>query len=147
WIPDKPPTGPEKVARIVLCMFGLFSIFAAPLHLILAFTAPTGITPFMQMPLMLGGSTVKIGLLGVCALLAAWNIRRYATMITLLILAHTISFIAAGVALLGVNRFGTSSFTVGDVMLSTQLVMPGVMALDGVIVLAFWLLHNAIDRS
>src|SRR5215468_3949701 len=99
WIPDKPPTSIERVARIILIIFGLFSILAAPLHLIFAFTGPAGITSFMQMPLMLGGSTIKIGLLGVCALLAAWNIRRYATMLTLLVLAHGISFIAAGVAL------------------------------------------------
>ncbi len=147
WIPDKLPTTAEKIARVIMGAFGLFSILAAPLHLIFAYTAPAGIASFMQMPVMLGGSTIKIGLLGVCALLAAWNVRRYATMITLLILAHAISFVAASVALLGVNRFGITALTVGSTTINTQQLMPGVMALDGVIVIAFWFLHNAVDNS
>ncbi len=147
WIPDKLPTTPEKIGRLVFGAFGLFSVLAAPLHLVFSYTGPAGIASFMQQPLMIGGSTIKIGLLGVCALLAAWNIRRHAEMITLLILAHAISFVAAGVTLIGVNRFGGSSLTVEATTLTMQQLMPGVMALDGFIVVAFLILRSAVDRS
>ncbi|HLF24900.1 MAG TPA: GMC family oxidoreductase [Anaerolineae bacterium] len=123
WMTDKPLTPWERGARNVVVAFGLISVFAAGATLALAFVDPSDLVDFFQQPLMVGGAAVKMALLGVCALWAATDMRRYTELFTLVILGGGIAFIAALITLAGISRFGSALLTVNGVTLSARDMM------------------------
>jgi choline dehydrogenase-like flavoprotein len=145
WMTEKPLTLAERIGQVVFGVFGLSSLLFAAGLLALGFIGPT--TQFFTQPLFLGGSTVKIALLGLLALLAVARIRRNTDMVTILVLGHVVSFIAAVLSLLGVVRFGEVAVTFFGVTVTTHQVMTGVVISDAAIIVAFTALKLAMDRA
>jgi len=145
WLTEKPPTLPERIACVVFGLFGIGSLVVAVALLIPAFIVP--INPFFTEPLFVGGSTVKIALLGVLGLTAAADVRRQGEPITFLITAHAVSFIAALWGYLGVLHTGAAEVTAFGMRLSTGAVMRGVVFSDLGIVVVFTVLKLAIGRA
>lgn len=146
WRTDKPTTAAERVGQVVCGVFGVAALVFAVVLFALAFVGPD--TAFFVQPLMIGGTTMKIGLLGVLGLLAAWRIRERVELITVLIASNAASLVISLVVLASVARFGSTVAV--DVLgrpISTQQIMVGVPLLDLVVVVGFVLLQLAMRRA
>src|SRR5687768_3511801 len=107
WMPDKPYTNWEQFARIVCLIAGAASVIATVGHFVLAYNPPSALAAIFAPSLILNGSAVKIGMLGMCMLLAAWDIRRYREFLTVFILGNAISLVIVIIAHIGMNRAGS----------------------------------------
>ncbi len=145
WLTSKPPTQPERIARVVFGLFGIGSLLFAASLLVPVFLAP--VNPFFTGPLFVGGSTVKIALLGLLGLTVAGDVRRQGEPITLLIVGHAVSFVAALWGYLGVLHSGASEVTAFGMRFTTDAIMRGVVVSDLGIIVVFTLLKLAIGRA
>lgn len=145
WMPDKPYTRWEQFARIVSLIVGVVSLIAAIGHYVLAFNPPPAIAAFVTPSLILNGSAVKIGMLGVCMLLAARDIRRYREFITVFILGNALSLLIVIIAHLGMNRAGSVYFPA--LATSSRFLMLAALLVDIAAVAGFIVLKLALDRS
>jgi choline dehydrogenase-like flavoprotein len=150
WIPDKPINSWERTAQIVFGLFGLGSLGAAAGSILLPYLGVTLLTDLLVNPFMIAGSTIKIGVLGLCSLLVAIDIRRYThytQMITALIVGHSASFVAIVLLwIFGFGRFGSYSLEIGGITNSLEQMMFGAWALDVVIIGGFYFLNTRINR-
>jgi len=145
WLPDKPFTRWEQFARLVALVAGVVSLVAALAHYVIAFNPSSAVAAFFAPSLILNGSAVKIGMLGVCMLLAARDIRRYREFITLFILGNAISLVTVIIAHLGMNRFGSVPFpALGQ---TSRSLMLGALLVDISAVGGFIILKILVDRS
>ena len=145
WVTDKPLTLPEQVGRVVFGIFGVASLIFAAVLYVPALLSP--INPFFTQPVFVAGSTVKISLLGILALTAAYDLRRYGEAVTLLILAHGVSLLAAAISLLGIARFGSHPLEAYGMALTTQGIMQGVVGSDALIIIVFSGLKILMGRA
>ncbi|MBZ0290488.1 MAG: hypothetical protein K8I30_22890 [Anaerolineae bacterium] len=91
WIPDKPLNQWENITRVVFGLFGLASLGAAAASVLLPYLGVTLINDLAVSPFMIAGSTIKLGLLGMCALLIALDVRQFThhtQMITALVVGN-----------------------------------------------------------
>lgn len=150
WIPDKPLSRWEQIARVVFGLFGLGSLGAAAGSVLLPYLGMTLLSDFTVNPFMIAGSTIKIGVLGLCALLVAADVRRYThytQMITALIVGHSASFIAIALLwIFGFGRFGDYTLNIGGATFTRDQMMFGAWALDVVIIAGFAFLNGRINR-
>ena len=150
WIPDKPISTWERITRIVLALFALGSLGAAVANLVFTFLAGASEADLINNPLMLAGSSVKLALLGLCALPVALDVRRYTQhtqSISVLIAGNLISFFAVALfLLLGVERFGNYQIVIGGTILGHQTLMLGALILDAVVVAGLFFLNRQINR-
>ncbi len=147
WQTDKQITGLERIGQVVFVLFGLISVIAAAGNLLMPFIGSAPTVAYFKTPIFVVGSVMKIGLLGVCSLIGARNIRRYGYMITLVILVLVASVIGAIVSLAGVTHFGADSLTIFGNTFSSQEIMVAAVLMDGIICVVFSLLKFAIDKS
>lgn len=149
WIPDKPLTQWESTARLVFGLFGLGSLAAAAGSVLLPYLGVTLLTDFLVNPFMIAGTTIANGVLGLCALLVAADVRRYThytQLVIALIVGHSISFIAIVLLwLFGFGRFGDYTLSVAGITLTLEQMMFGVWALDVAILTVFLLLNARIN--
>jgi len=152
WIPNKPINTWERIAQIVFGLFGLGSLGAAAGSILLPYLGVTLLVNanFLVNPFMIAGSTIKIGVLGLCSLLVAIDIRRYThytQMITALIVGHSASFVAIVLVwLFGFGRFGSYSLDIAGIHNTLEQMMFGAWALDVVIIGGFYFLNTRINR-
>ncbi len=152
WIPNKPINNWERITQIVFGLFGLGSLGAAAGSILLPYLGITLLVDanFLVNPFMIAGSTIKIGVLGLCSLLVAIDIRRYThytQMITALIVGHSASFVAIVLVwLFGFGRFGSYSIAVAGMTFSLEQMMFGAWVLDIVIIGGFYFLNTRINR-
>jgi choline dehydrogenase-like flavoprotein len=151
WIPDKPITPWERAAQVIFAVFGLVSLLAAFGSLLLPAQNDPALAGLLVNPLMIAGSAIKLGVLGLCALPVALDVRRYTQhvqMITAQIVGNVASFIIiVVVGLLGYDRFGDYTLTVGGVSFARDTMMIGALALDVVVVIGFVLLNGRINAA
>lgn len=151
WITDKPTTGAETFARVVFGLFGLASLFAAAGSVLASYFNVALMTDLLVNPFMIVGSAIKIGVLGLCALLAAYDPRRFSQhvqMIIALVAGHAGSLIAiAIVALSGYAPFGDYSLVVGGTTAGLGVIMFGAWLLDVVIIVAFLYFNRRINLA
>lgn len=149
WIPNKPLTRWEQIARVIFGLFGVGSLSAAAGSLLLPYLGVTLLTDFLVNPFMVAGSTIKIGVLGLCALLVALDVRRFThhtQMITALVVGHAGSFAAIVLLwLFGLGRFGDYTLSIAGLTLSRDQMMFGAWALDVVIITGFVFLNSRIN--
>lgn len=148
WIPDKPITTPERVGQIVYGGFGVFSIIAVIGSVLAAYDPTNPMGSFFAQPFFVGGSTVKIGILGMISLFVALNIRHRLKLITAVIVGHAVSWIVITVlALFGTGRFGDYTLAIGGMTLSAYDMMFGAWLLDVVIIMVFGLIQIACNGA
>ncbi len=151
WIPDKPISNWERIARVVFGLFGLASLGAAAASILLPYLGVTLLTSILVNPFMIAGSTIKIAVLGLCALLVAIDVRRYThytQMISALIIGHSASLIVITLLwFLGFARFGDYTLMIGDTTFTREQAMFGAWALDVVIIAGFLFLLHRINHS
>lgn len=145
WMPDKPYTGWEQFARIVCLILGIASMIATVGQYALAYNAPPALATIFAPSLLLNGSAVKIGMLGVCLLLAALDIRRYREFLTVFILGNAISLVIVIIVHLGMNRSGSVDFPA--LATTSRQLMLGALMVDVSAVAGFIVLKLALDRS
>ena len=150
WTTDKPISPWERIAQVVFGLFGLASLGATVGSILTPFVNVTPLADFLVNPFMVAGSSVKIGVLGLCALLVAVDVRRFThhvQMITALVVGHAGSFVAIILVwLLGFSRFGDYSFTLAGMTFSRDQMMLGAWLLDVVIIAGFLFLNGRINR-
>ncbi len=150
WIPDKPLSNWERSARVVFGLFGLASLGAAAASILLPYLGITLLASLLVNPFMIAGSTIKIAVLGLCALLVAADVRRYThytQMISALVIGHAASLIVITLLwLLGFARFGDYTLVIGGVTLTREQAMFGAWALDVVIIAGFLFLLHRINH-
>ena len=91
WTTDKPISTWERIAQLIFGLFGLASLGAAAGSILTPFVTVAPLADFLVNPFMVAGSAVKIGVLGLCALLVAADVRRFThhvQMITALVIGH-----------------------------------------------------------
>ncbi|HVC35099.1 MAG TPA: GMC family oxidoreductase [Chloroflexota bacterium] len=145
WMTDKPITVAERIGQIVFGVFGGLSLIAAVLSVVFSFDG--SIASLLYQPVFVAGSVVKMALLGAFALLAALQIRQNVDMVVLLILGHLVSLVAIVVTLLGIDRFGTTTFVIAGTTLSSNQMMQGGLLMDGAIAIAFSVLLVAMSQA
>lgn len=150
WLPAKPLTGWEQGARVFFGLFGLLSLGAALVSFALPSLPDLPVTDLTVNPLMIAGSSIKLGLLGLCALPLAYDLRRSAhhlQLIIALIVGNTISFFAiALLALFGAGRFGDYTLTASGLMLTRDQMLLAAALLDAVVISSLLLLNARINR-
>jgi choline dehydrogenase-like flavoprotein len=151
WIPDKPISSWERIAQVVFGLFGLGSLGAAAGSLLLPYLGVTLDASLLVNPFMIAGSTIKIAVLGLCALLVAADVRRYThytQMISALVIGHSASLIVITLLwLFGFARFGDYTLTIGGTTFTRDQMMFGAWALDVVIITAFLFLLHRINHT
>jgi choline dehydrogenase-like flavoprotein len=150
WIPAKPLGTWEQVCRVVFGLFGLGSLLAAASSILLPYLGITLLADLLVNPFMVAGSTIKIALLGLCALLVAVDVRRYVhhtQMITALVIGHTASLIVISLLwLFGFDRFGSYTLVIGGSTFTRDQMMFGAWALDIVLIAGFAFLNSRVNR-
>jgi choline dehydrogenase-like flavoprotein len=150
WIPDRPFTGWEKITRVLFGIIGTASLAAAAGGVLTAFTNPQFAQTYFVSPIMIAGSAVKLGVLGVLGLLVAKDVRRYVHSIqgiTLQINGNSVSlFIIIFLALFGYDRFGVPFIEIAGTTLAVGTVMLGACVVDVVAISAFILLNRQVNR-
>lgn len=150
WLPAKPLTGWEQGARVFFALFGVLSLGAALVSFALPSLVDASAANLVANPLMIAGSSVKLGLLGLCALPLAYDLRRGAhhlQLIIALIVGNTISFfIIALLALLGTARFGDYTLIIGGLTLTRDHLLLAAGLVDVVVVSSLILLNARINR-
>lgn len=145
WMPDKPQTIWEKVGRVICIAMGVGSLVAVLGHYVLYYTGPTELVAFFRQPLMVSGSAVKIGVLGLCLLAAARDTRRHGDFINIFIVGNCFSLIIVIITHLGINRFGVVDYpALGS---DSRTMMLGALGVDVVAIVGFILLKLKVDRS
>ncbi|MBL8155153.1 MAG: hypothetical protein JNM70_13295 [Anaerolineae bacterium] len=145
WMPDKPLTSWEKFGRAVCIAGGVGSLVAVLGHYVLYYTGPTELVAFFRQPLMVAGSAVKIGVLGLCLLVAARDTRRHGDFINVFIVGNSFSLIIVIITHLGINRFGVVDYpALGS---DSRTMMLGALGIDVVAIVSFILLKLKVDRS
>src|SRR5262249_11279487 len=109
WMPDKALTPWERFGRLICLVVGLASLVAALAHYVLVYRPLPG-WDFFHPSLIAIGSAVKLGLLGLCTLIAVRDVRRYREFITVFILGNAVSLVIVFIAHLGINHFGSIPF-------------------------------------
>ncbi|HEX2907695.1 MAG TPA: GMC family oxidoreductase N-terminal domain-containing protein [Phototrophicaceae bacterium] len=150
WLPDKPLSGWERFTQVLFGLFGLGSLIAAAGSILAPYLGSPFPASFLANPLMVAGSAIKIGLLGLCALLVAAEVRRFThhtQMITVLIVGHSLSFIVIVLTwIFGFDRFGAYALTSAGMSVSRDQMMFGACALDVVIIGGFLFLSQRINH-
>ncbi len=146
WLPDKPVTGWERIGQIVSLLSGLTALALAAATLALAFSAPPQVDFFKQ-PLMVAGLAAAFGLLGVCALLAARDIRRYSEVFSVFVLGIVLALVGDGVALLSLGASGANPITLAGATLTLAALMQLAVLIDVVLVALFFALRNRMNRA
>lgn len=151
WIPAKPINQWERIAQIVFGLFGLGSILASAGSILLPYVDVTLLADLTVNPFMIAGSSIKIGVLGLCSLLVAIDVRRYThytQMITALVVGHAGSFIAIVLMwLFGFDRFGDYTLSIAGLTFTREQMMFGAWALDIVIIAGFIFINGRINRQ
>ncbi|HLU08688.1 MAG TPA: GMC family oxidoreductase [Oceanobacillus sp.] len=149
WIPDKPITQWESIARLVFAIYGLGSLALAAGSLLLPYLGVTLLTDFLVNPFMIAGSAIANGVLGLCALLAATDIRRYThytQLVIALIVGHAIWFVAFILLwIFGFGRFGDYTLSIAGITLTGAQMTFGVWALNTIILTAFLFLNARVN--
>lgn len=145
WMPDKPLTTWEHIGRIVCLVGGALSIIAALAHYVLYYTGPAPIVEFFRQPIMVGGSAVKIGLLGLCLLVTAWDTRKNGDFLNVFILGNCFSLLVVIITHLGINAHGTVMYPALGT--DSRTLMLGAIAVDIIAITAFVALKVKVDRS
>ena len=149
WIPESPPTRAETFARIVFGLFGVASLGAAFYCMALPFASPG--SALVVNPLILGVNTIKLGVLGLCALPIAFDVRRFTQhtqMITALIVGNAASFVVIVLLMLtGLNRFGVPTVAFGGWLVSDDMTMFLALLLDGGVIAGLLWLNNIVNRA
>lgn len=150
WIPDKPLTAWENAARAFFAAFGVVSLGAALLSYALPSLTQLPINDLASNPLMIAGSSIKLGVLGLCALPLAFDLRRYAhhlQLIIALIVGNALSFVVIVMLLLfGVARFGDYTLNMSGFILTSQEMMVAAALLDLVVVGVLLFVNAQINR-
>ena len=150
WIPAKSLTTWERVAQVYFGVFGLLSLGAAAGSVVLPYLGVTLLTDFLVNPFMVAGSTIKLGVLGLCSLLVAVDVRRYThytQMITALVIGNVASLIAIMLLwLFGFERFGDYTLTIAGITATREQFMFAAWALDVVVITVFLFLNGRINR-
>ncbi|QPC80639.1 GMC family oxidoreductase [Phototrophicus methaneseepsis] len=148
WIPEKAFTTWERIGQIVYGVFGLFSVVAVIGSVAGAFIEQNPFPTLWAQPFFVGGSAVKIGLLGMISLYVAFNIRKRLNLITVVILGHAGSWVVITVlAVFGYARFGHYLLTIGSITADEYAMMFGAWLLDVVIIAGFGFVQSRINRS
>ncbi len=150
WIPDKPFSIWERITQVALCLFGVGSLGAVFVSILAPYKSASDL--LLVNPFMVAGSSMKIGLLGLCALLVAADVRRYVhytQMITALVIGHAGSLVVITLmAIFGIGRFGDYTLVVGaGLSFGSDQMMLGAWLLDVVLIAAFLFLNDRIDRA
>jgi choline dehydrogenase-like flavoprotein len=145
WLPDKPFTRWEQFMRILSLIVGVVSVVAAVAHYVVAYNPSASLATIFAASLLLNGSAVKIGMLGVCMLLAARDVRSYREFVTVFILGNAISLLTVILANFGMNRAGSVDFPL--LATNSRMMMSGALLVDVTAVLGFIILKAIVDRS
>jgi choline dehydrogenase-like flavoprotein len=145
WMPDKPQTNWEKFAQIVFMVVGVASVIVMLAHYVLYYRGPAALVDFFRQPLMVNGSAVKIGLLGMCLLVAARDTRRYGDYVNVFIIGNCFSLVAVIITHLGINYFGVVQYPALGT--DSRTMMLGALAVDVIAISAFVLLKIKVDGS
>jgi len=145
WMPDKPLTRWEQFGRIVCALVGIGSLLVVVGHFVLLSSGPPQLVDFMRDPIMVAGSAVKIGLLGVCMLLAARDIRRNREFITVFIVGNTLSLLIVIITHLGISRYGIVDYPALGA--TNRSLMIGALFVDISAILGTIILKILVDRS
>lgn len=150
WLPDKPLTGWEQGARAFFGLFGAISLGTALVSFALPSLPDLPVTDLAVNPLMIAGSSIKLGLLGLCALPLAVDLRRSAhhhQLIIALIVGNTVSFFTiALLALFGTARFGEYTLAAGGLTLTRDHLLLAAALVDVVFISVLLLLNARINR-
>lgn len=153
WIPDKPINTWERIAQGVFGAFALVALAAAALSMLLPYLEVALLADFLVNTFMLAGSTVKIAVLGLCALYIAADVRRYVhhtQMITALVIGNAASWVTISLMWLlnggDFARYGTYSLAVGSTTFSHGQMMFAGWALDIVLIACFVFLNRQINH-
>ncbi len=145
WMPNKPQTAWEKFGQIVFVVIGIGSLIATVGHYVLYYTGPAVLVDFFKQPLMVGGSAVKIGLLGMCLLVAARNTRKYGDFVNVFIVGNVFSLIAVIITHLGINHYGVVNYPALGT--DSRTMMFGALIVDVVAISSFVLLKIKMDGT
>jgi ferredoxin len=150
WVPDRPFLPWEKIMRALFAILGSVTLIAALGSIFIPFLNPQFAQNNLISPLMLAGSSIKLGVLGILGLLVAQDVRRFThsiQAITLQINGNGVSLIVIIVlALLGLDRFGVPFIELGGTTLAIEWVMLSAGMLDLVVVTGFVLLNRQVNR-
>jgi choline dehydrogenase-like flavoprotein len=150
WVPERPYLPWEKITRVLFGILGTVTLAAALGSILVPFLNPAYAQTYLISPLMIAGSSIKLGVLGILGLLVAKDVRRYThsiQAITLQINGNGVSLIVIiALALVGLDRFGVPFIELGGTTLAIQWVMLSAGLLDFVVVVSFVLLNRQINR-
>lgn len=150
WIPDKPLTQPETIARVFFAIFGVAALSGAAGSLLLPYMGETLIADVAVNPFMIAGSAVKIATIGLCALLIAFDVRRFVhhtQLLTALIIGNGAFLYIMLMAVPGFDRFGDYMLSIGGMTFTREQMMFGAWLLDVVVIAVLLFINNQINRS
>jgi choline dehydrogenase-like flavoprotein len=150
WMPDKPLTGWEQFGRVVCIVVGVASILAAVAHYILAYNPPLSLAEWLHQIPLVNGSAIKMSLLGLCLLVATWDVRRYRDFLMIFIVGNAVSLVIVLIGHLGINRFGAVDFPA--LATNSRTLMLGALLVDtaavgGFILLLFLMARSLLDHT
>jgi choline dehydrogenase-like flavoprotein len=150
WVPDRPYIRWEKITRVIFGILGTVTLAVALGSILVPFINPDYAQSYLISPLMMAGSSIKLGVLGILGLLVAKDIRRFThsvQAITLQINGNAVSLIVIiALALSGLDRFGVPFIELGGRTIAIQWVMLSAGMLDLIVVIGFVLLNRQINR-
>jgi choline dehydrogenase-like flavoprotein len=150
WIPDRPYTQWEQFTRVISALIGVGALAGALGSILVAFFNPEFTRNYFGSSLMIAGSSIKLGVLGILALLVAVDIRRYVhsiQAITFQINGNSVSFLIIVVlALSGFSRFGVPSIEIAGTTVAIHWAMLASALIDVVVVGGFVLLNRQVNR-
>jgi choline dehydrogenase-like flavoprotein len=150
WVPDRPYIRWEKITSVLFGILGTITLAAALGSILVPFFNPEYAQQYLISPLMIAGSSIKLGVLGILGLLVAKDVRRFThsiQAITLQINGNAVSLIVIiALMLSGLDRFGVPFIELGGRTIVIQWVMLSAGLLDLVVVIGFVLLNRQINR-
>lgn len=151
WLPAKPPQPLERAAQVFFGALTLATLVAALISLFLPSIDGLPVNDLTNNPLMILGSSIKLGLLGLLALPLMLDVRRHAhhsQMIVMLAVGNSISLASIiWLALAGFARFGDYTLITGGMTLTRETMMLAAGLLDVTIVTALIVLNRQLNRA
>ena len=150
WIPDKPFLPWERTARWIFVGFGILAMILALGPIVVAFADPVYAKTYLVSPLLIAGSGLKEGVIGLLAFLAARDVRKFVhtvQAVTMNIVANITSLVLILVlALFGFDRFGVPTILIAGMSIPIGLFMASGVLLDAVVVVGLILINRQLDR-
>jgi choline dehydrogenase-like flavoprotein len=136
-------TPQERHLRAALRIFAILFALGMLAYLLPALVGPAR-AYWVQLPFV-GNSVVKVGLLFMLCAVAGADVRRFSSLVPVVIAGHLVSILASAAMLIWADT--TAIFPIFGLSATAAALLWGAIALDGAILLLFVLLYDKAQRA